>query len=133
MPIVSGLGGEAFSAWHGEPVVFEVYVPNRTKNDDEVGAELHATWVGLIARAVCEVAGGCTETQGTGYWVRPNDGYLVRERTSVLRTATTRAALVGGLARLRQVLVQYGRECEQHTVAFALNGEMFGIDPTRAY
>ena len=131
LPIVSAL--RAFPLVGEDSLTLEVFVPNTTVDGDTIVPELHATWVGLIARALCEVAGGCTETSGTGYWVNPDDGKLTRESTVVLRSCVTRSALLDGIPRLRSVLMQYGHECEQAVVAFALDGELFGINPPLPY
>lgn len=128
-PVVEGLKAKAFFA--SEAVCFEVFVASRTKNGDACGN--WETWVGLVARALCEVGGGCTRVNAEGYWVSPEDGLLVRETTAVLTCECTREALLGKLGRIRQVVWQYGRECDQHTVAVRINGEMFGIDPTQPY
>ncbi len=65
--------------------------------------------------------------------MNPDTRVLQSAYTTVLRSCVDQGRLLEGLTQLRQVLVQYGRECEQHTVAFALDGEMFGIDPTQPY
>lgn len=129
VPVVVGLKASSFCA--DDAVVLEVFVASRTKDGDECGA--YAAWVKNISVVLCELAGGCTQTAGIGSWVNPDTRELVCEHTTTLRSFASRGRLLADLGKLRQVLVQYGRECEQHTVAFALDGEFFGIDPGLPY
>lgn len=132
-PFVAALSAKALVV--GEPVTIAVFVPNCTWAGAELLAADWATWVGLVARALCEVGGGCTRIDGEGYWVNPDPAgpALIRETTAILTCHCSRAQLTAGASRVRHVLWQYGRECEQHTVAFRLDGELFGIDPRQPY
>ena len=132
LPIVSALRATSLFS-DTETVTLEVILCDRTKNGDEVPAVDFATWTGLVARALCEIAGGCSSTPGTGYWVRRTDGQLLRDDTVTLRAVAPRSTLLANITRLRSVLVQYGRECEQEAVAISLNGELYLIDPAKAY
>lgn len=123
------LGGVVFSS--EECVTLEVFVASRTKDGDECMS--FGSWVRNIEREVVRVAGGCTRFDGTGSWINPETRALIQEHTAVIRARVGRQALADHFPPLRQVLVQYGRECEQHTVAFALDGEFFGLDPAWGY
>ena len=123
-PIVSVL--EARPLVPGDTLTFELYVPDHTCDGDPVFD--YYTWVRELTIALCTLAGGCTRTDSHGYWVRPGDGRLVTERTARLRVTAERSKFHAGLPALKSLLVQYRRECQQHTVAFELDGELFGIE-----
>lgn len=91
------------------------------------------SWVRSIEKEVCRVAGGCTRFDGSGSWVNPETKALIQEHTAVIQARVGRHALADRFPPLRQVLIQYGRETEQHTVAFALDGEFYGLDPSQSY
>lgn len=129
MPVIMGLKATGLCGFY--PLVLEVYVASQTKDGDVVQA--YPAWCDRIAEVLCDLAGGCTRYQARGQWLDPETHVLQSEYTTVLRAYVAREALLEGLPKLRQVLVQYGRECEQHTVAFGLDGELFGLDPTVAY
>lgn len=115
----------------GETIQLEIYVCDTTKDSEDVLD--YKTWVGLIARAVCETAGGCQVIPGDGYWVRQSDGQLMRDGLSVVKATVSRQRLLENIKRIRYVLVQYGRETEQEKVALSLNGELFVINPAEEY
>ena len=123
LPIVSKLGAKAL--FNEESVCLEVYVAGTTKNGDEVF--FFDTWVNNIRHTLCRLSGGCTELEATGYWGSQG------EPVTILRCHTTRYALSANAATIKQVLVQYGQECEQEAVGFTLNGEFFVIDPKEGY
>jgi len=129
MPVVMGL--RAVGLCGENPLVLEVFVASATKNGEVVTD--FAAWCDRIAEVLCSVAGGCTRFQARGQWVNPDTRVLQSEYVTVLRSCVDRAKLLDGLTQLRQVLVQYGREAEQHTVAFSIDGELFGIDPAQPY
>lgn len=110
-PLVSAL--DARPLVPGDTLTFELYVPDHTCDGDPVFD--YDTWVREL-------------TDSHGYWVRPSDGRLVAERTARLRVTAERAKFHAGLPALKCLLTQYQRECEQHTVAFELDGELFGIE-----
>jgi len=131
VPVIIGL--KATSLTPDDSVVLEVFVASHTQHGDEVEASAYQHWVQAIATELSHAGGGCTQFAATGSWFSPTLGRLQTEPTTVLRTYVDRGALLLRLPELRQVLVQYGRECEQHTVAFALDGELFGLDPSLPY
>jgi hypothetical protein len=130
MPIIFGLKAKHLSDGE-ETYNLEVYVCDHTKADEEV--QDYKTWVSLISRAVCEIAGGCQVIPGEGLWIREIDGELMHDRLTVIKANVSREKLLGVVKRLRHILYQYGKECEQEYVAFSLNGELYVIDPTEPY
>lgn len=131
VPVVLGLKATALCP--DDSVVLEVFVASQTKDGEALLEGVYSAWVRIIAVELCKAGGGCTQWAATGSWFNPETGRLQTEPTTVLRTYVDRGVLLMHLPELRQVLVQYGRECEQHTVAFALNGELFGLDPLVVY
>lgn len=80
LPIIMGLRGQS----SGEPrVQLAIYVADTRKDGRELLRDEFETWVGLIGRALCEMAGGCTRTTAQGLYVRQSDGQLMRETTAV--------------------------------------------------
>jgi hypothetical protein len=88
-------------------------------------------WTKAIALELNKLSGGCTVFPSEGFWSHP-DGYVVRECTYVVRSYIQRADLIAGLPALRRLLTQYGRETEQSSVCFTLDGILYGFDPNRA-
>jgi hypothetical protein len=131
VPVVIGL--KATGLTPDDSVVLEVFVASQTRHGDPVGVTEYQVWVDRITEELCKAGGGATRWVAEGTWYSPELGRLQREATTVVRTYVDRGALLMRLPELRQVLVQYGRECEQHTVAFALDGELFGLDPSLPY
>lgn len=129
VPVVVGLGAQSLSG--DDTMVLEVYVASYTQGGDVAFG--WSGWCAIIERELCRIAGGCTRTEGRGAWLNPDTREVQTEAVVVLRSFVGRGQLLAERSSLRQVLVQYGRECEQHTVAFALDGELFGIDPTNSY
>lgn len=131
VPVVIGL--KATSLCPDDAVVLEVFVASQTKDGEELLESVYSAWVRHITTELCKAGGGCTQFAAMGSWFNPARGEVQTEPATVLRTYVDRGALLMRLPELRQVLVQYGRECEQHTVAFALDGELFGINPSVGY
>lgn len=130
LPITAALRARHFA--NGEETIqLEVYVCDKTKDGDSFLD--FETWVGLISRAVCELAGGCQVYRGEGYWVRESDGELCRDGLATIKATVERKRFIENVKRLRYVLVQYGREAEQEYVGLSLNGELFVINPQEAY
>lgn len=126
VPCVVGLGAKSLSG--DETVVLEVFVASQTKDGQHVGDGVYSAWVERITSALVAIGGGATAYAAAGAWFNPTTRQLQTEPTTVVRTYADRSALRLRLPELRQTLVQYGRECEQHTVAFALDGELFGFE-----
>jgi hypothetical protein len=111
----------------------EFYVPNRRQDGSELLEQEHRTWIALISRAVAEAAGGVTVTDSTGMWIHQEDGALVREKTAVISAFIDSRALQLHYKRLRSILYQFGKECEQEAVLFVVNNEPFFINPKNPY
>jgi len=131
VPVIIGL--KATQLTPDNAVVLEVFIASQTKDGEPLLGSVYLHWVQTIATELAKAGGGCTQFAATGSWFSPTLGRLQTEPTTVLRTYVDRGALLMRLPELRQCLVQYGRECEQHTVAFALDGELFGLDPSLPY
>ncbi len=129
LPIVSLLGGQPLI--NEESVCLEVYVADHTAEGDL--ALFYDAWVNNVARELCRFAGGCTAYSAKGLWLGKASGRIQEDGVTVLRCYVGRSTLSANATKLRQVLVQYGQECEQEAVGFSLNGEFFTINPKDGY
>ena len=128
LPIIRGLRLKPLHS--GETVKVEVTICDHTKNGDLCADYL--TWVGLVTKTLCDIAGGCTRVEGRGCYVSAH-GETLHDGITLLTAVCPREKLVEGLSWLRHRLFQYGKECEQESVLVGINGELYLIDPSEEY
>ncbi len=97
--------------------ILRLYIPDRGKR----GAFDSRPWIEGAQSILARIGGGYTvlSTEG-GY--QPEDGKLVRERTTLLYTFLKPAAFVRELPALRGFLHRFGRKTRQDAVVAEIDG-----------
>lgn len=129
LPIISLLGGKPL---HQDALTFEVFIGSQTKNGDSVPDYILNVWKNHVLALLVNASGGATTYNTNGHWKHSSD-HVSSEPVYVIRCHIERAALSAIASKLRQVLVQYGQECEQEAVGFTIDGEFLTIDPSEGY
>jgi len=119
--LASALGAEAGVATQ----CFTVYVPNKDKNDQEIGTQRR--WVLDIIGLLSEINGGATAIPVEGGWVS-DEGKVILEHPVVVYSFVTKPdEFLKNLPRLRAFLHHMGRETNQGEIAFEFDGRFYRI------
>lgn len=86
----------------------------------------NAAQVERVAREFCEMFGGATAQQSTGYWLSDAAG-LVREAVTIVYAACTADQLREHLPDVLQLAQQIKAEMQQEAVSVELNGALYII------
>lgn len=86
----------------------------------------NAAQVERVARRFCEMFGGATAQQSTGYWVSEGAG-LVREAVTIVYAACTAAQLREHLPDVLTLAQQIKQDMAQEAVSIELNGALYII------
>lgn len=86
----------------------------------------NAAQVERVAREFCEMFGGATAQQSTGYWLSDAAG-LVREAVTIVYAACTAAQLREHLPDVLNLAQQIKAEMQQEAVSVELNGALYII------
>lgn len=86
----------------------------------------NAAQVERVAREFCEMFGGATAQQSTGYWMSDTAG-LVREAVTIVYAACTAAQLREHLPDVLQLAQQIKQDMAQEAVSVELNGALYII------
>lgn len=100
-----------------------LYVPSTTDTDKPTD---NAAQVERVAREFCEMFGGATAQQSTGYWLSDTAG-LVREAVTIVYAACTAAQLREHLPDVLQLAQQIKAEMQQEAVSAEINGTLYII------
>lgn len=100
-----------------------LYVPSTTDTDKPTD---NAAQVERVAREFCEMFGGATAQQSTGYWMSDAAG-LVREAVSIVYAACTADQIREHLPDVLQLAQQIKAEMQQEAVSVELNGALYII------
>ena len=100
-----------------------LYVPSTTDTDKPTD---NAAQVERVAREFCEMFGGATAQQSTGYWLSDAAG-LVREAVTIVYAACTADQIREHLPDVLQLAQQIKQEMQQEAVSVELNGALYII------
>ena len=100
-----------------------LYVPSTTDPDKPTD---NAAQVERVAREFCEMFGGATAQQSTGYWLSDTAG-LVREAVTIVYAACTAAQLRDHLPDVLQLAQQIKAEMQQEAVSITVNEALYII------
>ncbi len=104
---------------------FTVYVPNKDKNDQEIGTQRR--WVLEAIGLLSEINGGASAIPVEGGWVS-DEGKLILEHPVVVYSFVARPdEFLKQLPRLRAFLHRMGRETNQGEIAFEFDGRFYRI------
>lgn len=84
-------------------------------------AQARRKWADAISVKMSQVAGGFTQTRGTGGWVG-EDGKLVKEPVIFCETVCEDSQVVW--EALRELVADYRSACQQEAVLVNLSGEV---------
>jgi hypothetical protein len=104
---------------------FTVYVPNKDKNDQEIGTQRR--WVLDAIRLLSEVNGGATAIPVEGGWLNDEGRIILEDPVIVYSFITQPDRFLNHLPRLRAFLHRMGRETNQGEVAFEFDGRFYRI------
>lgn len=100
-----------------------LYVPSTTDTDKPTD---NAAQVERVARRFCEMFGGATAQQSTGYWLSESAG-LVREAVTIVYAACTAAQLREHLPDVLTLAQQIKAEMQQEAISAEINGTLYII------
>ena len=104
---------------------FTVYIPNKDKNDQEIGTQRR--WVLDALRLLSESNGGATAIPVEGGWLN-DEGQIILEHPVIVYSFVFRPdEFLKQLPRLRTFLHRLGRETNQGEVAFEFDDRFYGI------
>lgn len=98
-----------------------IYVPS---TQDVNHATDNAAQVERVARRFCEMFGGATAQQSSGYWMSDSAG-LVREAVNIVYAACTADQLREHLPDVLTLAQQIKAEMQQEAVSVELNGALY--------
>jgi hypothetical protein len=104
---------------------FTVYVPNKDKNDQEIGTQRR--WVLDAIRLLSEVNGGTTAIPVEGGWLSDEGKIILEDPVIVYSFITQPERFLNHLPRRRAFLHRMGRETNQGEVAFEFDGRFYRI------
>ncbi len=118
--------GEALGAdAHSSVQCFTVYVPNKDKDDQEIGTQRR--WVLDLIRLLSEINGGATSQPAEGGWLNDEGKIILEQPVIVYSFVKDTDIFVQSLPRLRTFLHRLGRETNQGEVAFEFDGRFYRI------
>ena len=100
-----------------------LYVPSTTDTDKPTD---NAAQVERVARRFCEMFGGATAQQSTGYWLSDAAG-LVREAVTIVYAACTADQLREHLPDVLTLAQQIKAEMKQEAISAEINGALYII------
>lgn len=100
-----------------------LYVPSTTDTDKPTD---NAAQVERVASRFCEMFGGATAQESTGFWMSDTAG-LVREAVTIVFSACTAAQLREHLPDVLQLAQQIKAEMQQEAVSAEINGTLYII------
>ena len=100
-----------------------LYVPSTTDTDKPTD---NAAQVERVAREFCEMFGGATAQQSTGYWLSDAAG-LVREAVTIVYAACTADQIREHLPDVLQLAQQIKAEMQQEAVTITIDQKMYII------
>ena len=100
-----------------------IYVPS---TQDVTNATDNAAQVERVARRFCEMFGGATAQQSSGYWLSDAAG-LVREAVTIVYAACTAAQLREHLPDVLTLAQQIKAEMQQEAISAEINGTLYII------
>lgn len=104
---------------------FTVYVPNKDKNDREIGNQRR--WVLDLIRLLSELNGGATALPAEGGWVSDEGKIILEHPVIVYSYVKEPADFRRHLPRLREFLHRLGRETKQGELVFEFENAFFRI------
>lgn len=104
---------------------FTVYIPNKDKNDQEIGNQRR--WVLDIIRLLSEINSGATSLPAEGGWLNEEQKIILEEPVIVYSYVKDSANFWRSLPRLREFLHRMGRETNQGEIAFEFQGQFYRI------
>lgn len=100
-----------------------LYVPSTTDTDKPTD---NAAQVERVASRFCEMFGGATAQESTGFWMSDTAG-LVREAVTIVFSACTAAQLREHLPDVLTLAQQIKQDMAQEAVSVELNGALYII------
>ena len=100
-----------------------LYVPSTTDTDKPTD---NAAQVERVASRFCEMFGGATAQESTGFWMSDTAG-LVREAVTIVYAACTAAQLREHLPDVLQLAQQIKQDMAQEAVSVEINGTLYII------
>lgn len=100
-----------------------LYVPSTTETDKPTD---NAAQVERVASRFCEMFGGATAQESTGFWMSDTAG-LVREAVTIVFSACTAAQLREHLPDILHLAQQIKQDMAQEAVSVELNGALYII------
>lgn len=100
-----------------------LYVPSTTDTDKPTD---NAAQVERVASRFCEMFGGATAQESTGFWMSDTAG-LVREAVTIVFSACTAAQLREHLPDVLQLAQQIKAEMQQEAVSAEINSTLYII------
>jgi hypothetical protein len=104
---------------------FTVYVPNKDKNDREIGTQRR--WVLDIIGLLSEINGGATSLPAEGGWFNDEGNIILEHPAIVYSYVKEPTEFQKNLPRLREFLHRMGRETNRGEVAFEFGSRFYRI------
>lgn len=105
------------------PAEVAIFVPG-TLGPDAENPKLAAAMETRIASAMAELFGGCTVTDGRGWWISETCG-PVAEAVRIVSSNTTEAELVRNADKIMELAAAVKTEMQQEAVSVRINGALY--------
>ena len=110
----------------GRDVFFQLFVPAKDRHGNLLPD--FDKWLERAETLLCECFGGATRpTNVHGLWKNPDTEKIIREKTAIVYSYTSRTALENASETLRLFLHTFGLLTDQGEVAFVVDNCMYGI------
>lgn len=105
---------------------FSLYIPNQDQHGNPVD---QARWVESALRLFSDLFGGATVFPDVrGAWLNQETRKLVIEEPQIIYSFVTAQMFEDGIARLRQFMLDMGRQTNQGQIGFEFDGTLFLLD-----